>query len=469
MCKQRNQNGNYHRLLKFTSLSTTGEDLDIADSEIAELIKELYGQLLQQWNRLIDDANIQAVAPTGISLLNIFDVGPSQAAKDFLPFLNKYCKRAINFSCYNRERDGQALMEDTVSRRGRYQTKWYQLLRQVCGITENAILVLTDVSNIPAQENEVLVEIVQNTTNIKHVEHLKGSQNEIRQAKPMLERKVQSVKFQENMPLRYAVLLYIIKCKCKSFWLRRTEIETLSKLFDFRDDDLEKFLMFFTSFGCIFYTHDIPSLREYVIIDVQLFVQHIHQLYNTEETAQFGLFKEKLEEQWKIIFEFLVTLEIAAEVKSNQIIKYNHDLKLADPATYYYIPTARKPTILRGEMTEEMTNPLFPLVEQKCISEILQVCLCKVLLSQSCHLVPTEKKNTTAMKFFNLDEQTITFVDTGNRILIEPMDSDSTITVETRDKVYRMLVSCETLFSRQKLVDSMKAKQAQGKDNISKK
>ena len=461
----------YHRLLEFAPSPTTSESID---PQITELIRNLYVELLKQWNRVKTDINVQTVAPTGISLVNIFDLGPSQAARDFLPFLNKYCQKAINIACYNSKRDGEDLLMKETGENDSYQAKRKQLLRQICGIGTDELLILADTNPGDASPNwdsETLVESIREATSIEQIQHMHASYNTKSQVKAELEQKVIKASFHEYMPLSFIVLLYIVISKCTSFWMRRSEIESLSKLLQFTKKDLEDFLKFYSSYGSIFYAHDIPSLKEYVIIDIVKFVEHIDTLYeSSEETAQFGLFKSEGER--RIILEFLATLGIAAVVKSNQLV-WDGNLKLDDLTTYYYIPTARKLCMLPTKQPKEEdcrtrqvdTTQLFSLKGHT--DEILQVCLCNLLLEKKCLLIPSNKMNTTAMRFHDIHQQgtvDIVFIDSGNTIIIESNGIDLTIVAE---KIYKMIVSTDTVFtnlSRREVVDSLTSKIIQGKN-----
>ena len=85
---------------------------------------------------------MQAVMPTGVCLLNIFDVGPSKAAQDFCPFLNKYCKQSLNIACYSGTRDLEKLKKEFAEKCDHhyYRSKKYQLLKPLSGCTQNTNL-----------------------------------------------------------------------------------------------------------------------------------------------------------------------------------------------------------------------------------------------------------------------------------------------------------------------------------------
>ena len=158
------------------------------------------------------------------------------------------------------------------------------------------------------------------------------------EVKSQLEKEVIKASSCDEIPLKFILLLQQMKHKCKSFWMTRSEIESLSKPYEFQNGDLERFLRFFSSFGSIFYTHDIPSLREYVIVDIVEFVKCIHILYNTnDEAARYGLFRYRQEEDWRVLFDFLTTLKIAVEVKSSQILTKPHRSHSVSGYCYYLL------------------------------------------------------------------------------------------------------------------------------------
>ena len=535
LCKQHGLSRpiDWYSLLHFAaseegSVSTSDPDLD-------EQIRSLHADLRKQWGRLECDENMQAVMPTGVGLLNVYDIGPSKAAKEFLPFINKYCKRALNIACYNSENDApvlkkELLPEDEAHQHG-YQSRKYQLLRQLCGIHKEEALILAAIGKQqqkPQSKVDELTDAIKETTGIEQVHHLFVSPQTMAETKSKLEHIAVDGRYDIPMQLRFILLLDIIVTKCKNFWMKRSEIDSISKLYKFQNGELEAFLRFFASFGSIFYTHDIPRLREYVIINVVQFVEHIHTLYTSnEDTANFGLFKHRDNEDWRVIFQFLTTLGIATEVKSNHIDTDNTDLVLDSLTSYYYIPTARhsfapsplatqdgdscrssilaqsespsssrnrgsqnrgtqneSPTLQQNENEGESsspgsrirTSPVYYLLPVKGhTKENLQASLSKHLLqNKQCLLIPTTDINTTAMKVSFISPCELEFIDSGNRLIVRSLRGQE-ITCSAREAIKQMIASNDPTFllaararktSRQQVIDTIKEIQTlQGKCN----
>ena len=79
----------YHKLIEFAPIPATSENIDLHSTEISDHIRKLYPDLLYHWERLDTDENFRKVVPTGVCLINLFDIGPCEAAQDLLPFINK--------------------------------------------------------------------------------------------------------------------------------------------------------------------------------------------------------------------------------------------------------------------------------------------------------------------------------------------------------------------------------------------
>ena len=499
VCKVRKQGSSYyyHELLKFAKSPPTSEGIDSFSTELSEQILLLYHKLMNEWGSLIKNKEMQAVMPTGVCLLNIFDVGPSKAAQAFCPFLNKYCKRSVNIACYSGIRDLEELKKEFVEKCDHhyYHSKKYQLLKPLSGcIHKTQIVNLTAIyTNFPDQQSEQLHPTdkqlqqsltgeVQNEMKIEKVHALTVSENLMEQIKTGLEKSVIDAPFFEAVTLRSMLLLHRMSKKChgKSFWMKRSEIETLSQEYMFSNGDLEAFLRLFSSFGNIFYTHDIPSLNEYVIVDVTQFVQQIHCLYNSNKhgVEKYGLFKQRDEDDWRVILEFLTILGIAAEVRSNQIVPTDKML-LGVARFYYYIPSARNyPTsdvtsmVNLSPESSSGENSIEFISLNGYSKENLQAVLCEhFLLSSDCRLIPTETINTTAIRFCSAEsgaeDEDIQFTDVGNKVMMSYMNK-STITEEKREEILSRIspfleTNTQQNLQRQQLVEALgRAEQKKG-------
>ena len=481
LCNVRSQgNPDYHTLLEFAPLpASTSKGIDSFDPEVRDQITLLYSKLMEGWQRLKKDKQMQAVMPTGVCLLNIFDVGPSKAAQAFCPFLNQYCQRSMNIACYEGSRDSEELKKEFAEKSDHqyYQSKTYQLLKPLSGCKHKSQIVnLAEVSENSFNQRPHLLhelkEAVQNEIQIENIHPLSVSVDSMESAKIQLEQSVINGSFYVPVTLRSMLLLHRMRMKCKSFWMKRSEIETLSKDYMFSNGDLEAFLRLFSSFGHIFYTHDIRSLNEYVVVNVVQFVKQIHTLYHSkkEGAERYGLFKQRDEEDWKVIFEFLTVLGIAAEVKSNQIVPLN-DLSLDTATFYYYIPSARSYSTPDTSNTAELSQNIqngehsIEFTSLKGYSkENLQAVLCEyLLLSADCLLIPTETINTTAIRFCSAEsgaeDEDIQFMDVGNKVMILSLN-DPAKTRKRKEKIYSRIspffeTNTRQNLQRQQLVEAL--------------
>ena len=463
LCKNRNiGSGNYFDLLEFVPVPATSEGIIVSDPEVSQQVKLLYTELEKKWKDLKNEKSMQKVMPTGVCLLNLFDLGPSKAARDFSPFLNKYCKQSLNITCFSRERDAEALKKELASETDHdyYQSLTHQLIKPLTGcVCKEQTVALAAISTDPSiqytseesrQMIDGLKEKMQKKLGIEKLQLLS-----VREVRSQLEKEVIKASSDE-IPLKFIILLQQMKHKCKSFWMTRSEIESLSRPYEFQNGDLERFLRFFSSFGSIFYTHDIPRLREYVIVDIVAFVKRIHMLYNTnDEAARYGLFRYRQEEDWRVLFDFLTTLKIAVEVKSSQILTNPTapTLSLGTATTYFYIPSARRASGSTPDLASSAAVPskasshnnAFEFVNPDGYTrENLPVLLCRhLLLSTSCLLIPTETTNTTVIRFCEAswEELEMEFVD------VKLIDAGNKITMSTRIEEENAEQICKRIIS----------------------
>ena len=438
LCKGRDLSPqtDYYRLLEFAPVPTTSENINISDPDIADQMKHLYAKLVEHWDRLIKDKDVRDIMPTGVCLLNIFDVGPCKAAQDLLPFINKYCKHTVNFACYDSIKDGGTLekefSEDTTDH---YQSLRYQLMRQLCGINKDkekmVALTAIDATEGNKKQEVELTQALREAVGVDKVYHLRVSEKNFKETKSTLEENVLQASFYAETPLSYLLLLHLVQTKCKSFWMKRSDIELFAKKYNLQNGDLETFLRFFTSFGSIFYTHDIPTLKEYVIIDIVKFVRCIHQIYHSpEETASYGLFEERDDLEGRIVFSYLTTLGIATELKSNQIVP-EHLPILKMMTTYFFIPTARNVKLGGTSATTTL------LMLKGYTKENLQARLSKCLLQSKKRLfIPTKAVNSMAIRFtIDGKDKDIEFIDEGNKVMIRLLSHEHVFAKQEIDEI----------------------------------
>ena len=399
------------------------------------IIKILHTRLQSEWNRLQEDKEFQAAIIARVCLLNVFDFGPSTGAQVFLPFFNKYCQRSLNLACYN-TKDGQELLREFTKESGQShcQSKKHQLMKQLSGsFNKKQVVAVTainmgydqDSSHGGSEYGIELGEAVRKCTGIEHIHSLQVSKEVMVDIKVMLEKSVTDASFYSDMHLNELVLFFVIRNKCKSFWMGRGEVEKLSEHFGFENGSLDRFLRLFSSFGSIFYTHDVQLLKEYVIIDIRQFFEYIHKLYTSnEELAKLGLFKNRDEEDWKVLFLFLTAFEIATEVKSNKISPCA-EMMVDVPTSYYYIPTARKSSLPMSFLTHQTDVPQETYTfTYGCIKDVQTVITKHMLLIEGCLLTPKEGINVTMLHFLDMDSK-VQLVDFGNELqiaLINPGD-----------------------------------------------
>ncbi len=410
-CKVRSDDS--YTKLEFTPEQTIPE---FKRDPLKKMVQELHSEVKSNWEDFIaNKKHVLDRVPTGVSLVNAFDVGPSQAAQDFVPFLNKYCRRSMHLTCYSDTLDDVDIskeLDGTIK-----NSKCSQMFRQLKGcINEEQKVVVTRLEgDTPTRDTctEKLEREIKDRVCTKNVSRVTISEDEeiMKGAIKFSEQQVIKSHFHCILHLREILLFHTIKkYEGKSFWMKKNDFETCSKQFQMINGGLEMFLRMFTSFGSIFYAHDIPALEDLVITDIVKFVEYLHTIYESreDELSQCGLFPYiDGDEDREISFKFLVALGIGVKVKSSQLERP----PVAPQHSYYcYIPSTTQ---------EDSTNPnpegSVTISFDKCIAENIQACLCHSLLVQGARLIPTPTSDTT-LCIDGLPEVTIT--DNGRDAII---------------------------------------------------
>ena len=372
-------------------------------SPFEKMVYKMHEGVKELWDEIPNSE--KEILSTGVTLVNAYDIGPSQAAQDFVPFLNRYCRRSIHFTCYSDTQDND-MGGELDSRRPYFNNlmKCSQMFRQLKGcINEEQKVVVTrlEKGDTPAPDtcSEKLKNEIKDRVHTEHVAEVEISNNnedKTEKAMKFIEELVAKSSFHCTLYLREFLLFQTIKTESKlknSFWMEKSEIEQLSKQCEMVNGGFERFLKVFTSFGKVFYAHNIPALDEFVITDIVKFVEYLHTIYTSREDhlSQCGLFPYiDGDEDREMSFKFLTVLGLAVKVKSSQ---------LSPPPTkedkcYCYIPTVKgfDPKDSAGNPTQEDSVII---TFNEYIAENIQVCLCHDLLVQGALLIPTPTSDTT--------------------------------------------------------------------------
>ena len=441
-----------HRNIPCDQLQFISSPATIPDPLLNEHVKWLFEKLQQRWKTVAKEAPKRFVLQTGICLLNVFDVGPSKAMYEFLPFLNRYCKSAMNLVCYSAHRDANKLHKPLdESECGAHliypnQPRVKQMFQGIANSGTTPVVfiasrsspsfdaTLENTGNALQGNTEAMqyLERLAKEEGIK-IEHLEFfQQGESRNVKHVLEAMiVKDMQFFKTMPLRYMLLRSVLDSESPaSLWKTREELERLSLVYNFQNGDMDNFLKLFSSYGSILYFHDIPSLRNYIVTNVWQFTQLLHELYySKEETAsKFGLLKQRDSEDWEMIFRFLIHLQIAVEVSPNEVIFESSHIPIDHNGLYYYLPSARcmpPENIPSNESIYISVSPTY-------IPGNMQARLVQYLLKASrCMLVPTQPINSTTVQFIADDYATskvyVKIVNYGDKIELQLANTTTAI------------------------------------------
>ena len=425
--------------LKFITEQTTSELSPFKKMvyKMHEGVKELWGEIPKSEKEILS---------TGVTLVNAYDIGPSQAAQDFVPFLNKYCHRSIHFTCYSDTLDDVDLGGELDSSKPYFiNLKCSQMFRQLKGcVNEEQKVVVTRLEgDTPAPDtcSEKLKKEIKDRVHTEHVAEVEISNNnedKTEKAMKFIEELVAKSSFHCTLYLREFLLFQTIKTESKlknSFWMEKSEIENLSKKCKMVNGGLERFLKVFTSFGEIFYAHNIPALDEFVITDIIKFVEYLHTIYTSREDhlSQCGLFPYiDGDEDREMSFKFLTVLGLAVKVKSSQ---------LKPPPTkedkyYCYNPTVKG--FDRKDSGKPTQTDFIMITFNEYIAENIQVCLCHDLLVQGALLIPTPTSDTTLC----IDElPPVMITNNGRDAMITIQHQRDLPSIEARTKMYARILA----------------------------
>ena len=451
------------RNISCEQLEFMSSSANIEDPLLNDHVKWLFEMLQKRWKTVTNEEKKQFVLQTGICFLNIFDVGPSKAMYEFLPFLNRYCRKAIKVLCYSGHRDAnkirEPLQEIDVQLQLLFpnQPRGKQMFQGTAGsqntpavfvanvMTDASSSLGTSIENAYTHATEYIDGLVRDGGNIIQHQHSQfNQQRETKETKHLLEELVvKSMKFYDNMPLRFMILRSALSSESPlSFWKTREELERLSQHCNFQNGDMENFLKLFSSYGSILYFHDIPSLRNYVVIDVWHFTQCLHELYySKKETAsKFGLLKQRVNEKdWEMIFELLTNLQIAAEVSPNKLVFESSHIPI-DHKVYYYLPSARE---MPPENSPSNESFYIHIYSPTCIPGNLQACLVQhLMIIPQCMLVPTQPVNSTTVQFIDdsCPPLQMKIVNHGDKIELQLADSTIVHSLEKQVEICKKVI-----------------------------
>ena len=333
----------------------------ISDDFANKHIKWLYKEVLRNLRELKSQPSKMSYLQSGICILNIFNVGYSKAAYEFLPFLTQHCNKLLPLVFLNIDHDlyhlqhplkledmehdnipMNHLVRSRIKHLCHYALAGHQKSRQcpvIIGLTErqshNFSMERQDLRKLKKDMN------IEDTT--RPLLFSPGLEYIIR--KQLEEKTIKEVKFFDSIPLRWVFLRSAIQVQDPlPILMKKSDIINLvASVVVMDNNDIEMFLKTFTSFGSLFYASDIPSLKEIVIIDIERFVTCLDKIYNYQDdtSSSYGLIAEDtinglIKDDLKLFMSVVTSFQLAVPIMKGKV----HGEEEADDSKQkYYIPS----------------------------------------------------------------------------------------------------------------------------------
>ena len=417
----------------------------ISDHFAHKHIKWLHREVLKRINGLKNHSFKMNCLKVGICILNIFNVGCSKAAYEFLPFLTQHCNKLLQLVFLNIDRDLNHLeqplsMEDIqhcntplnhlitpiqsrVKHLCYYASAGHQHSRQcslIVGLTEKNFSTEEIHLQLQKLQTDIIQSLQDTAPTTEALVCTPGSEDNIR--KNLEKMILNEVKFFDSIPLRWVFLRSAIQVQYPLPMLMKKSdiINLVASVVVLDNNEIEMFLKTFTSFGSLFYASDIPSLREIVITDIERFVTCLDKVYNHQDNtlSDYGLIAEDtiknlINEDLKLFMAVVTSFQLAVPIMKSKICGNE---TADDSKQKYYIPSMRRSPVIDGPLKDS----LYICLDPKYIPGNLQVSLTRSFLKYSnCFLVPSKPINITVIKVqYIVDGETkrvhVTVVDHGD-------------------------------------------------------
>ena len=356
----------------------------------------------------------------GVTMLNVFNIGPSKAAYNFLPFLGRHCKRSLPLlfvstadsidvnkplgpDCLKEcETSINHLLSALVPRRKHLHHFVRSHSQSTPTPTELAappVLMRQPSCNHSKLENlkEVLKESGLNS-NFKEI-----NLSNMEDTKKILEKMVvqNMSKYTTGLPVRWVFLRSLLQALNISL-ITKSDIIKLAASSDAGIDssEIEAFLTTFTSFASLLY---IPSLTDVVLVDIERFTDCLDKVFSYDDSSDkapsFGFIPEavidQLAEAEKLnadLFKAVLKLfRFAVPVPKSKVKGANCSIQ----GDYtYYVPSMRPLPATNGPLRDSLYLHNTP-----SILGNMQVLLVRHFLKHSnCSLVPYLHINASVIR-----------------------------------------------------------------------
>ena len=314
--------------VELTSKTVNGKALKVfKNKSLNKHLHQVYTDIDRALRRADLNPELKRILPSGITLVNVFDVGMNKGVHDFLCLIACYGCRMFSVVVLNLENDlpnlkhppnldhdcykntpSANMMQDES--RLFYLLRFAAVTQLATGNVDSVVFVAThDGKKTPSElhnakeklkhelEQEAQRQKLSNSL-VSKVQLLNpNDSDEIQQFRKALENTVISRGAMLDMKLSWIFLRTLLYNEEK-LYIATYEIENLANELNIIGEDFKEFLGTFTDFGSILYAPDIPTLNKFVILQPTQFVNCIGKLFNPPQCANHdssfdGLFSQE--------------------------------------------------------------------------------------------------------------------------------------------------------------------------------
>ena len=335
----------------------------------------------------------------GITFLNVFNIGPSKAAYNFLPFLGHHCQRSLPLFFV------PTSTESTKSEKGNDES--HTSIRHLL----NAYVPDKKVPyrRLSVGKSETVYDIRKAFTErgFNEPEFQSIDLSDMQQTKRKLEKIVvkNMAKYVTGLPVRWVFLRSLLQASNVSL-MTKSRISELATSCGVGIDpsEVEAFLTTFTSFASLLY---IPSYTDIVLLDIERFTDCLDKVFDCghhfDKANSFGFITEaaidKLAENEELDPEMFKALLMSFRfVTSISISKI--DERLAEEASYFYVPSMRASEPANGHDSSSLYLRCSPVI----LGNVQVLLVHEILLHDNCYIVPYEHINISIIRVKDNEE-----------------------------------------------------------------
>ena len=339
------------------------------DGHFKSMIDEFYINSKKHTHNLVWNQGL----PSGIALINMWEIGHSKAAAYILPLLSGYLHNSYIWLLFDIIRDLPSLYEppakNEINGRMESQPRLHYLLRfaklavpkknSKCTKVCKLISYHEGVETVEKQQEDKVKQFqmdvdflatqmgVNELIDIDNIHLLNSDQKSLKVIKKAFDDIVNnSLDKPVEIPLSYIFLRSLYYNNKSLLYISKKDLKTKAKHLKLNDNDLRDFCLLFTTFGSIIDVSLIDPSSDIIILQPIEFFHEVDKLFHPNADidpllSKYGIVTEDIassifRNRANVIMESLVSFGIAAKLSSSQV---NYTLPAPNDVVYY-IPYA---------------------------------------------------------------------------------------------------------------------------------